>query len=288
MTTIRVGALADSGDLYPFIPLMEGYVKPEGVNLEFTVIPTVQSVNDSVIRKEVDVSVPSAALYPFIQGDYYILSSAMASAVDGITGMPLLSSKPMEIGEARKSTLIVHGTQTTAFTLFRLLIGKYGKLVVIPRVLEEAKALGDKGELLVAVHETKMMYALKKLGKQVHRVTSMWDMWKEISGNLPMPMGTVVVSKELSREAVQSFKDAYEKSKKWAEKNIDTIIPIDVKIMTEAQGSPLEEEVVRATINADIAEYNVSRDQAEKGLRFFYSLAEERGVLPKVLKLDLI
>jgi len=41
----------------------------------------------------VDVSVPSAAMYPYIQDDYYILSNAVATAVDGITGMPILAIK---------------------------------------------------------------------------------------------------------------------------------------------------------------------------------------------------
>ncbi len=69
MVTIKVGALADSGDLYPFIPLIEGKVKPDGFNLEFEVIPTVQDINELVLKREVDVSVPSAAMYPYIQ-DY--------------------------------------------------------------------------------------------------------------------------------------------------------------------------------------------------------------------------
>ncbi|BBD72346.1 ABC transporter substrate-binding protein [Sulfodiicoccus acidiphilus] len=288
MTTIKVGALADSGDLYPFIPLMEGYVRPEGVKLEFSVISTVQDVNEAVLKKEVDVSVPSAALYPYVQQDYYILTSAVASAVDGITGMPLLSWRPMDLKEASRARLIVHGPHTTAFTLYKLLVGKYGKLIIVPRVLEEVKALGEVGDILVAVHETKMMYALRKLGKQVYKVTSMWDMWKEISGGLPMPMGTVVVNKDLGEDVVRRFKEAYDRSKRWAENNLEKIIPIDVKIMTEAQGVPLEEEVVKATISADITEYNVSRDKVEEGLKFFYRITENRGVLPKVRELNLL
>ena len=55
MVTIKIGALADSGDLYPFIPMMEGWVKEDGINLEFQVIPTVQDVNMSVLTKVVDV-----------------------------------------------------------------------------------------------------------------------------------------------------------------------------------------------------------------------------------------
>ena len=117
MVTIRVGALADSDDLYPFIPLIEGKIKSEGFNLEFEIIPTVQDINEAVLKKEIDVSVPSVAMYPFIQGDYYILSNAVATAVDGITGMPILGIREMNTDEIKKSRLIVHGQNTTAFTL---------------------------------------------------------------------------------------------------------------------------------------------------------------------------
>ncbi|ACP36939.1 menaquinone biosynthesis family protein [Saccharolobus islandicus] len=288
MVTIRVGALADSGDLYPFIPLMEGKVRPEGFNLEFEVIPTVQDINEAVLKKEVDVSVPSAAMYPYIQDDYYILSNAVATAVDGITGMPILAIKEMSENEIKRSRLIVHGPNTTAFTLYKLLMGKYGRLVIIRRVLDEIKALGKEGDVLVAVHEIKMMYALKKLGINVVRIGSMWDMWKAISNNTPMPMGMVVISKEVGKDFALKFKETYEKSKKYAEKHLDEIIPRDVQIMRESQKADLDEEIVRKTIWADIQEYNVPVDEVRRGLEFFFKISEERGILPRVKSIDLL
>ncbi|MBW9140782.1 MAG: ABC transporter substrate-binding protein [Candidatus Aramenus sp.] len=288
MVTIKVGALADSGDLYPFIPLMEGKVRPEGFNLEFEVIPTVQKVNEKVLKREVDVSVPSAAMYPYIQGDYFILGNAVASAIDGITGMPILSSEKMDVKDLSNSRLIVHGPNTTAFTLYRLLVGKYKKLVIIERVLDEIKALGKEGDVLVAVHEIKMMYAMKKLGVTPHVVTSMWDLWKRISNDAPMPMGMVVFNKDLGRDLALKFKETYEKSKKYAEKHLDEIIPKDVEIMREAQGVNIDKEIVEKTIWADIQEYNVPQEKVIEGLNKFYKLAEERGVLPKVINLDVV
>jgi predicted solute-binding protein len=288
MVTIKIGALADSGDLYPFIPMMEGWVREEGLNLEFEVIPTVQDVNMKVLSKKVHVSVPSAAMYPYIQDDYFILGNAVATAIDGITGMPILSATKIGIEDVKNSVLIVHGPNTTAFTLYRLLIGKYKRLVIIPRVLDEIKALGKQGDVLVAVHEIKMMYALKKLGVTPNVVTSMWDMWRDRSGGSPMPMGMVVISKELGRDVAVKFRQLYERSKKFAEKNLERVIPRDLEIMSESQGVTMDREVVEKTIWADIQEYNVPEDQVMKGLRTFYNMTFERGVLPKVKSLDVV
>ena len=288
MVTIKVGPLADSGDLYPFIPLIEGKIKPEGINLEFEIIPTVQDTNEKVLKKEVDVAVPSAAMYPYIQDDYYILGNAIASAIDGITGMPLISVSPLSLSDLRKARIIVHGHNTTAFTLYRLLIGKYGKLVIVRKVLDEIKALGREGDALVAVHEIKMMYALEKLGIKVYKITSMWDLWKNLAGNLPMPLGTVVINKDLGKEVALKFKEAYEKSKRYAEKNIDEIIKKDAEIMEEAQKEKIDEEIIRKTIWADIQEYNVPLEEVMKGMEMFYRLTAERGILPKVKKIDII
>lgn len=288
MVTLKIGSLADSGDLYPFIPLMEGWVKAEGVNLEFDIIPTVQMVNEKVMKKEVDVSVPSAALYPYIQDSYYVLSSAVASAVDGITGMPILSLKPVTREELNNSVLIVHGLNTTAFTLYRMFIGKYRKLIVVERVLDEIKALQGEGDVMVAVHELKAMYNLRKLGLKVNRVTSMWDMWKEASGGLPMPMGTVVVTKDYGIEVAQRFKEAYEKSKKFAEKNLEMVIPKDVEIMRKAQGVDLDKEIIESTIRTDIEEYNVPRELVRKGMKAFYDLASQKSILPSVKEIEMI
>ncbi|MEM4138208.1 MAG: MqnA/MqnD/SBP family protein, partial [Sulfolobaceae archaeon] len=233
MVTIKIGALADSGDLYPFIPIIEGKVKPEGFNVEIEIIPTVQEVNERVLKKEVDVSVPSVAMYPYIQDDYYILGNAVACAIDGITGMPILALKEMSYDEIRRSRLIVHGQNTTAFTLYKLFFGKYGRLVIVRKILDEYKALGREGDILIAVHEIKAMYALKKLGINAIKIGSMWEMWKNLSNGLPMPMGMVVVSKDLGKEIAIKFKEFYLKSKKYAEKNIEEIIPKDIELMRE-------------------------------------------------------
>jgi predicted solute-binding protein len=288
MVTIKVGALADSGDLYPFIPLIEDIIKPSGFNLEIEVIPTVQEVNEKVLKHEVDVSVPSAAMYPYIQEDYYILSNAVASAVDGITGMPILAANKMDINDLKRARLIVHGQNTSAFTLYRLLIGKYGKLTIIERVLDEIKGLGKEGDVLVAVHEIKMMYTMKKLGIKPYVVGSMWDLWKNISNNSPMPMGMVVINKDIGKDLAIKFKEIYEQSKKYAEKHLNEVIPKDIEIMREAQGANLDREIVEKTIWADIQEYNVPTDKVIEGMRKFYELTAEKGILPKVINLDVI
>ena len=288
MVTIKVGPLADSGDLYPFIPLIEGKVKPEGINLEFEVITTVQDTNEMVLKKDVDVAVPSAAMYPYIQQDYYVIGEAVASAIDGITGMPILSTSPLTLEDLKNSRVIVHGHNTTAYTLYKLLIGKYRKLVIIKKVLDEIKGLGKEGDVLVAVHELKMMYALEKLGIKVHRIASMWELWKQVAGNAPMPMGMVVVNKDLGKDIAIKFKEAYLKSKVYAEKHLDEIIKKDAEIMREAHNENIEEEIIRKTIWADIQEYNVPLADVKRGLETFYKLTAERGILPKAINLDII
>ena len=288
MKTIRIGALADSGDLYPFIPLIEKKVKSDDFNLEFEFIPTVQEVNDKVVKKEVDISVPSAALYPYIQKDYFILSSAVASAVDGITGMPILSMNKMDLNEVKNANIIVHGLNTTAFNLYKLLIGKYRKLTVVHRVLDEVNAMVKENGVMVAVHELKAMYDLKKMGVEPYRIASMWDMWKKLSGNKPMPMGTVVINSEIGEDYAVKFKELYNRSKKYAESRMEEILPVDVRIMREVQNSDISLEIIKGTIGADVKEYNVSIDDVKSGMEFFYDIMYKRNLLPGVKELRFI
>ena len=288
MKTIRIGALADSGDLYPFIPLIEKKVKSNDFNLEFEFIPTVQEVNDKVVKKEVDISVPSAALYPYIQKDYFILSSAVASAVDGITGMPILAMEDMTLEEVKNSNIIVHGLNTTAFNLYKLLIGRYRKLTVVHRVLDEVNAMVNENGVMVAVHELKAMYDLKKMGVEPYRIASMWDMWKELSGNKPMPMGTVVINSEIGEAYAVKFKELYNRSKKYAESHMEEILPVDVRIMREVQNSDISLEIIKGTIGADVKEYNVSIDDVKSGMEFFYDIMYKRNLLPGVKELRFI
>ena len=288
MKTIHIGALADSGDLYPFIPLIEKKIKSDDFNMEFEFISTVQEVNDKIVKKEVDISVPSAALYPYIQKDYFILSSAVASAVDGITGMPILAMKNMDMDEIKNSKIIVHGLNTTAFNLYKLLIGKYKKLVVVHRVLDEVNAMVEEDGVMVAVHELKAMYDLKKMGVEPKRLASMWEMWKELSGNRPMPMGTVVINSDIGEEYALKFKELYNRSKKYAESHMDEILPVDVKIMREVQNSDISLDIIKGTIGADVKEYNVSLDDVKSGMEFFYDIMYKKNLLPGVKELRLI
>ncbi len=287
MTSIRVGALADSGDLYPFIPLIKGWVKSD-IDIDFEFVPTVQEVNDKIVKKELDVSVPSAALYPYIQNDYYILENAVASATDGITGMPVLSISNIDAEDIPNKELIVHGMNTTAFTLYKLFFPKYRKLIVVHRVLDEINALVENDGVMIAVHELKAMYQLKKLGITANKILSMWDLWKNASNNLPMPMGMVVISSSIGNENALKFKDAYLKSKRYAENHMNEVIPEDVKIMRDVQNADIEESVIKGTIGADISEYNVKIDDVKAGLKFFYNFAAERNILPGVSSLNFV
>ncbi len=288
METLKIGALADSGDLYPFIPLIEGKVKSPYFDLEFEYIPTVQDVNDKIVKKEVDVSVPSAALYPYIQNNYYILSSAVASAVDGITGMPVLSLNDVSLDDLKNSKIIVHGLNTTAFNLYKLLIGNYKKLIVVHRVLDEVNAMVNEDAVMVAVHELKAMYALQEMGMKPKKIVSMWDMWKELSDNKPMPMGTVVINSEIGEENAIKFKELYNKSKKYAEEHMDEILPVDIKLMRQIQNTDIPENIIRGTIDTDVQEYNVNLNDVKSGLRFFYDIMQKKNLLPGVNEIKFI
>jgi predicted solute-binding protein len=288
METLKIGALADSGDLYPLIPLIEGKIKSPYFDLKFEYIPTVQEVNDKIVKKEVDVSVPSAALYPYIQNNYYILSSAVASAVDGITGMPVLSLNDRSLDDLANSKIIVHGLNTTASNLYKLLIGKYKKLIVVHRVLDEVNAMVNEDAVMVAVHELKAMYALQEMGMKPKKIVSMWDMWKELSDNKPMPMGTVVINSEIGEENAIKFKELYNKSKKYAEEHIDEILPTDIKLMRQIQNANISEEIIRGTIDTDVQEYNVNLNDVKSGLRFFYDIMQKKNLLPGVNEIKFI
>jgi len=58
--------------------------------------------------------------------------------------------------------------------------------------------------------------------------------------------------------------------------------------MTEAQKEKIDEEIIRKTIWADILEYNVPLEEVIKGMEMFYDLTAERGILPRVKKIDII
>jgi len=42
-------------------------------------------------------------MHSYIQDDYYILGNTVSSAIDGITGMPVISTSPISPLELRKA-----------------------------------------------------------------------------------------------------------------------------------------------------------------------------------------
>ena len=158
----------------------------------------VQTLNEMIMRGELDVAKVSAQVYPKIRKDYVCLGCG--GAIGYGCGPLLLSSKSGAFDPAQETVL--PGANTTAALLFRFWYGrKFGGSSQVRYALfnEVYSSLLDKSAAQgVTIHEHRFTW--KRDG--LHMLQDLGAYWEQETGS-PIPLGIAVARRSLSYELVR-------------------------------------------------------------------------------------
>lgn len=192
--TITVGHTPDMDDAFMFYAIASGFIPMD--DLAFAhVIEDIQTLNRRALQAELDMTAISAASYPVLSKDYWIVS--VGSSVGQGYGPLVISTNactPTELGERR---IAVPGLQTTAYLLLRLAIPQFIPVEMpfqeIPQAVLEGRV--DAG---LVIHEWQLIY--RDAGLLPILDLGVW--WQQ-QMKLPLPLGLNVVKKSLGRKVAQ-------------------------------------------------------------------------------------
>src|SRR5262245_50183184 len=115
LQTLRIGHTPDPDDAYMFFGLASGQVTIPGFQIEH-VLEDIESLNRKAMDAEIDVTAISTAVYPHLNGQYWIMPTG--ASVGRNYGPVIVRRSDDPTPHSKK--IAIPGRHTTAYLLLRL------------------------------------------------------------------------------------------------------------------------------------------------------------------------
>ncbi len=244
---LKVGFSFCPNDTFIFYALSKGKTCLGEVT---PVMADVEELNRMIIKGELDVSKISIGVLPEVK-DRYVLLECGGAFSDGEAPV-VVSVSALSVDSI--SRLAIPGFHTTAWCMYRKFFGVPSEVVekrydlIIPAVLNGEVDAG------ILIHEGRFTYTEYGL----NLVADLGEIWKERFGNLPVPLGGVVLKRDLL-DLKGQVEAAIRESIAYSEKHLDEVIPF---IKQHAQ--ELSDEVIRKHIKVFVNNYTLRLDDKAK------------------------
>jgi 1,4-dihydroxy-6-naphthoate synthase len=158
----------------------------------------IETLNRRALNGELEVSAVSIHAYAHLADTYALLASG--SSMGDRYGPKLIAREPMTLDDlrARKPTIAIPGTLTTAYLTLQLCLGKDVPFTVVPFDQIIPTVLEGKADVGLIIHEGQLYYPDQGL----HQIVDLGEWWFQETG-LPLPLGGNVVRRDLGRETVE-------------------------------------------------------------------------------------
>ena len=203
----------------------------------------IEELNEGVLRGEPDISKISYAVYPLVADRYRLLDSGSAL---GRGNGQLLVRRKGETGKIRK--VLSPGLNTTANALLRRYFPEIEEVrQMLFSEIAEAVERGDV-DAGVLIHEGRFVYERRNL----ELVADLGKLW-ENETNLPLPLGAIIVKREIDENTISKFDNLLSKSVKFAFDN-----PLASRSFVKEHAQELEDEVIDKHIALFVNDYTIS------------------------------
>ena len=217
----------------------------------------IEELNEGVLRGEPDISKISYAVYPLVKERYALLDSGSAL---GRGNGQLLVRRKGETSPIRK--VLAPGKNTTATALLRRYFPEIEE--VEQRLFSEIAEAVERGEADagVLIHEGRFVYERRNL----ELVADLGKLW-ESETNMPLPLGAIIVKREIAENIISKFDNLLSKSVRFALEN-----PNLSREFVKEHAQELEDDVIEKHISLFVNDYTISL--GEEGRRAVERLLE--------------
>ena len=230
-------------DTFIFDALVHHKIDTEGLEFE-VVFADVSQLNKWAFKGKLDVTKLSYNAFTHCVENYILLDSGSAL---GRNCGPLLIKKPNTI-LTRKSKIAIPGKYTTANMLLEIAFPEYKNKVETLFSDIESNVLNEQVDAGLIIHENRFTYQDKGLEK----VRDLGEFW-EGKTKLPIPLGGIVVKRNLDVDLQKKIQRVLRKSVEYAFENRDASAEY-----VQLHSQELEKEVVDAHINLYVNQFSIS------------------------------
>lgn len=272
---IKIGHTPDMDDAFMFYAMVKRLIPMNGFAVEH-VIEDIQALNRRAFTLDLDVTAISAANYPALAKDYWIMS--VGSSVGQDYGPLLITKTVASLESLSGARIAIPGLQTTASLLLKLAIPDHQPVEMRFEQIPEAVLKGEVDAGLV-IHEWQLVY--KDAG--LHPVLDLGHWWQEET-KLPIPLGLNVVKRSLGQKTAgrvtrllyNSILFGFEHQK-------------DALAYAMQYGRGTDEKRSKQFVEMYVNDDTMGLSQpCREALRVLLKRAKEAGVIPNVPKLEII
>ena len=272
---ISIGHSPDADDAFMFYALASKAVTIPGYEIEH-VMEDIESLNVRSETGDLDVTAVSAAHYPKIADKYRVMSCG--ASIGRNYGPTLVTTSPMSPANLVGKRIGVPGEFTTSWLLFQIFFqGAIEPVFLDFDAVTDAIVKGDV-DAGILLHEGQILYEQQGL----HLLMDLGKEWFSETG-LPIPLGLDLIHRRLGDKG-QMVANALKASIVYALEQEDDALDYALGF-----GRGIDREdgrtFVRMYVNEDTVDMGAD---GVKALETMYRMAEERGLIAKAPKLDLI
>lgn len=255
-------------DTFIFDAMIHHRIDTEGLTFE-VFMEDVEALNRRAFRKELDVTKLSYHAFAYLVDDYALLTSG--SALGNGVGPLLICKNKDVIEKVNDSIIAIPGKYTTANFLFSLAYpDAYQKKEMVFHEIQEAILRGvvDAG---VIIHENRFTYHEKGLIK----IVDLGEYWEKSTG-MPIPLGGIVVRRDLPLEIQQKVERVMQRSVRFAFEN-----PLASRDFVAQNAQEMDEYVRQRHIDLYVNSYTESLGTAGKqAIEHMFKLAFDKKIIP--------
>lgn len=255
-------------DTFIFDALVHNRIDTEGLTFDL-VMEDVEALNHRALRHELAVTKLSYHAFAYLVDDYALLESG--SALGNGVG-PLLIAKSQDAKKTiNQSIIAIPGTYTTANFLFSLAYPQaQNKQEYVFHDIEGAVLRGDVAAGVI-IHENRFTYQNHGLVK----LLDLGEFWEKTT-NKPIPLGGIVVRRDLPLEVQQKMERVMQRSVQYAFANPNTSYDFVAQHAQE-----MDETVRQKHIDLYVNHFTEGLgDEGRAAVTTLFDMANERGIMP--------
>jgi 1,4-dihydroxy-6-naphthoate synthase len=214
---IRLAFSPCPNDTFIFDAIVHKKIDLEDLEFEFD-MADIEELNRRVLKESPDMIKISYSTYLQVFLNYALLDAGSAF---GFGNGPVVVSKTLlHLNQLRNHKVAIPGEHTTAHFLFRIAFpAAQRKSFMHFSKIEESVLKGECGAGVI-IHEGRFTYERKGLIK----IMDLGEFWQNLTGT-PVPLGCIVVRKELGLEMTAKLNRVMRRSVEYALANRDDVMP---------------------------------------------------------------
>ena len=242
----------------------------EGLEFE-VVMEDVEALNQKAFRGELDITKLSYHAYAHLTKFYQLLNAG--SALGNNCGPLLVSANNHQLSTINQLKIAIPGKYTTANFLLSLAFpGAKNKVETLFSEIEDEVLIGKVDAGLI-IHENRFTYEQKGLKK----IIDLGEYWETLT-NAPIPLGGIVIKRNLSDDLKQKVNRVLRKSVEYAFAN-----PKSSLNFVKANAQEMTEEVTYKHIELYVNKYSIDLgDEGKRAVKLLFNKAQELGIIDKI------